>query len=68
MQNFLLFMLFIMSVSCGVAHKYTVEARGPGCIRIRSNQPSPPFISFEFLAIKDLKLFPSLSRVNPSLH
>lgn len=47
MQKFLLFLLFIVSVSCGVVHKYTVEASGPGCVRICLNQiPSSAFYQF----------------------
>lgn len=46
MWKFLLFTLFIMSVSCSVVHGHAVEARSPGWVTICFNQnPTPLLLS-----------------------
>lgn len=48
MQKVLVFLFFIVSVSCGVGHKCTVEVSGPGCVRICLNQLKPPSAFYQF--------------------
>jgi len=61
--------LFITPSSCSIAQNNTVEVMGTGCVMICFEQPSPPpFMSVTFLAITEHKLFPSVSRINPSHH
>lgn len=44
--------LFILSLSCSIVQKNTVELMGTGCVMNCLKQPPPPsFISVKFLAI-----------------